>query len=88
MEAHRSIAPDVRRRAGSAAVERAILFAVFDGRLQPGDRLPTVRELAVRLRASASVVADAYATLEASGLLAPAPDGGSVVAWGEPDGSL
>jgi GntR family transcriptional regulator len=76
-----------RRREASALVEHAILLAVLEGRLQPGDRLPTVRQLAVQLRANANVVADAYAALEATGLLGTAPDGGTLVRWdGAPRG--
>ena len=45
----------------SAAVER--------GRLLPGDRLPTVRELAAELGLANNTVARAYRELEAAGFL-------------------
>ncbi|HVG39095.1 MAG TPA: GntR family transcriptional regulator [Pyrinomonadaceae bacterium] len=67
-----------------AQLERAIRFAVMTGRLQIGDQLPTVRQLAVDLRINANTVAKVYAELERSGVvetrrgvgtfvLAPAP---------------
>ena len=43
--------------------------AIAAGRLQPGDRLPTVRQLAVDLRVNANTVARVYAELERGGVL-------------------
>jgi GntR family transcriptional regulator len=53
-----------------AQLERSIRLAIATGRLQPGDRLPTVRQLAVDLRINANTVARVYGELERSGLLA------------------
>ena len=39
------------------------------GRLQPGDQLPTVRQLAVDLRVNANTVARVYAELERVGVI-------------------
>ncbi len=52
-----------------AQLERAIKSAVTLRRLQPGDRLPTVRQLAVDLRMNANTVARVYAELERQGIL-------------------
>jgi GntR family transcriptional regulator len=52
-----------------AQLSRAIQFAITTGRLQIGERLPTVRQLAVELRVNANTVAKVYAELERSGIL-------------------
>jgi GntR family transcriptional regulator len=53
-----------------AQLDRAIRAAIAAGRLKVGDRLPTVRQLAVDLRINANTVAKVYAELERAGLLA------------------
>ena len=53
-----------------AQLERGIRAAIAAGRLRPGDRLPTVRQLAVELRINANTVAKVYAELERAGVLA------------------
>jgi GntR family transcriptional regulator len=52
-----------------AQLTRAIQFAIATGRLQIGEQLPTVRQLAVELRVNANTVARVYAELERSGVL-------------------
>jgi GntR family transcriptional regulator len=52
-----------------AQLERAIRVAIATGRLAPGDRLPTVRQLAVDLRVNANTVARVYGELERAGVL-------------------
>src|SRR3954451_25011472 len=52
-----------------AQLERAIRLAIATGRLAAGDRLPTVRQLAVDLRVNANTVAKVYGELERSGVL-------------------
>jgi GntR family transcriptional regulator len=52
-----------------AQLTRAIQFAITTGRLQIGEQLPTVRQLAVDLRVNANTVAKVYAELERSGVL-------------------
>src|SRR4051812_24238966 len=52
-----------------AQLTRAIRFAIATGRLQIGEQLPTVRQLAVELRVNANTVAKVYAELERSGIL-------------------
>jgi len=52
-----------------AQLARAIRVAVATGRLRAGDRLPTVRQMAVDLRVNANTVAKVYAELERAGVL-------------------
>jgi GntR family transcriptional regulator len=53
-----------------AQLERGIRAAIASGRLEVGDRLPTVRQLAVELKINANTVAKVYAELERAGVLA------------------
>lgn len=53
-----------------AQLDRAIRAAIAAGRLNTGDRLPTVRQLAVDLRVNANTIAKVYAELERAGILA------------------
>ena len=52
-----------------AQLDRAVRAAIASGRLNPGDQLPTVRQLAVDLQINANTVARVYADLERSGIL-------------------
>jgi GntR family transcriptional regulator len=52
-----------------AQLERAIRAEIAAGRLRGGDRLPTVRQLAVDLRINANTVAKVYSELERVGVL-------------------
>jgi GntR family transcriptional regulator len=52
-----------------AQLDRGLRAAIASGRLQPGDQLPTVRQLAVDLRVNANTVARVYAELERAGVL-------------------
>src|ERR1700759_5566755 len=52
-----------------AQLERAIRASIATGRLQVGDQLPTVRQLAVNLRVNANTVAKVYSELERAGVL-------------------
>jgi GntR family transcriptional regulator len=50
-------------------LERSIRFAIATGRLNVGDQLPTVRQLAVDLRINANTVAKVYTELERRGVV-------------------
>ena len=52
-----------------AQLDRGLRAAIATGRLQPGDQLPTVRQLAVELSINANTVARVYAELERDGVL-------------------
>src|SRR5207237_7220258 len=52
-----------------AQLERAIRLAIATGKLRPGERLETVRQMAVDLRINANTVARVYAELERDGVL-------------------
>ncbi len=53
-----------------AQLDRAIRAAIAARVLRAGDRLPTVRQLAVDLRINANTVARVYTELERAGILA------------------
>jgi GntR family transcriptional regulator len=53
-----------------AQLHRSIRAAIAAGRLNVGDKLPTVRQLAVDLRINANTVAKVYGELERAGVLA------------------
>jgi GntR family transcriptional regulator len=52
-----------------AQLERALRAGIATGRLEPGEQLPTVRQLAVDLRVNANTVARVYAELERAGVI-------------------
>jgi GntR family transcriptional regulator len=52
-----------------AQLDRGLRAAIASGRLNPGDQLPTVRQLAVDLRINANTVARVYTDLERAGIL-------------------
>lgn len=62
-----------------AQLVRTVRSAVGAGLLEPGDRLPTVRQLAVELRVNANAVEKAYAELARQGVLEERPGVGTVV---------
>ena len=57
-----------------------MLAGIATGGLQPGDRLPTVRALAVELAIDPNTVARAYKELEIRGLVATQQGSGTFVA--------
>ncbi|HEX2212980.1 MAG TPA: GntR family transcriptional regulator [Mycobacterium sp.] len=61
-----------------------IIDGVRDGRLPPGTRLPTVRELAGQIGLAVNTVARAYRELEAAGILETRGRFGTFVARADP----
>lgn len=61
-----------------------MIGAVRDGRLAPGSRLPTVRELAVELGLAPNTVARAYRELETAGIVETRGRRGTFVARQDP----
>jgi GntR family transcriptional regulator len=61
-------------------IERRIRMGVADGTLQPGDHLPSVRDLARKLGLSPNTVGRAYADLSREGVVMARAGGGSEIA--------
>jgi len=61
-------------------IERRIRMGVADGTLQPGDHLPSVRDLARKLGLSPNTVGRAYADLSREGVIKARAGGGSEIA--------
>jgi DNA-binding transcriptional regulator YhcF (GntR family) len=64
-----------------------IIGAIRDGRLPPGTRLPTVRELAGQLGLAVNTVARAYRELETAGVVETRGRFGTFVARADPSDS-
>jgi GntR family transcriptional regulator len=62
-----------------AQLVRTVRSALGAGLLEPGERMPTVRQLAVELRVGANAVARAYEELERQGVLETKHGVGTVV---------
>ena len=62
-----------------AQLVRTIRSAIGAGLLEPGEPLPTVRQLAVELKVGANAVSRAYAELQRQGVLATKRGVGAVV---------
>lgn len=62
-----------------------VKFAIGRGGLQPGDRLPTVRQLAVDLSINLNTVIRAYRELEIEGMLTTQQGSGTFVSEHRPD---
>ena len=60
-------------------IRTQIAASVADGRLSPGEKLPTVRDLAVQLGVAVNTVARAYRELEAEGVIVTEGRRGSFV---------
>jgi len=66
--------------AGQRGLTDAVRTLIDEGRLVPGDRLPSIRELAGHLQVSPTTVAAAWSHLAQSGLIVPRGRRGSFVA--------
>jgi GntR family transcriptional regulator len=64
---------------------RQIENGVLSGRLKTGDRLPTIRSLAVALKINPNTIAKAYGELEIRGILATQVGSGTYIAGGRPE---
>lgn len=64
----------------ATAIARSVEEAVDRGRLRPGEPLPSVRDLAVRLRVSPATVSAALRTLRERGVVVTRPRSGARVA--------
>jgi GntR family transcriptional regulator len=64
---------------------RQIESGVLSGRLKTGDRLPTIRSLAVDLKVNPNTIAKAYGELEIRGILATQVGSGTYIADKRPE---
>jgi GntR family transcriptional regulator len=62
-----------------------IKFGIAQGRLEPGDRLPTVRQLAVDLSINPNTVTRAYRELEFEGVIESHQGSGTFVGTRRPE---
>jgi GntR family transcriptional regulator len=67
-----------------AMITEAIWLAVVDGTLASGERLPTARQIGIRLGVSPRTVERAYDELEARGVLASRPGEGTYISLRPP----
>ncbi len=68
----RKFVPVLDEASGVAFYRQIILEierAIVSGRMKPGDRLPTIRSLAIELKMNPNTIAKAYAELEFRGLV-------------------
>jgi GntR family transcriptional regulator len=74
--------------ANGAPISRQIIqqieYAILSGRMQPGDRLPTIRSLAVELKTNPNTIAKAYNELEIRGILATQVGSGTYISDKKP----
>ena len=61
-----------------------IEYAILSGRMKPGDRLPTIRTLAVELKTNPNTIAKAYGELEIRGILATQVGSGTYISDKKP----
>jgi len=64
---------------------RQIEHAVLAGRLRAGERLPTIRSLAVELKINPNTIAKAYGELEIRGILTTQVGSGTYISDKKPD---
>jgi GntR family transcriptional regulator len=64
---------------------RQIESGVLSGRLKTGDKLPTIRSLAVELKVNPNTIAKAYGELEIRGILATQVGSGTYIADKRPE---
>lgn len=60
--------------------------SIREGELDPGDRLPSERELAKRMKVSRATVREGLRVMESHGLIAIRPGSGTFIANGSPEG--
>jgi GntR family transcriptional regulator len=76
-------------QAGGTPVYRQIIrqieSGVLSGRLKTGDKLPTIRSLAVDLKINPNTIAKAYGELEIRGILATQVGSGTYIADKRPE---
>ena len=61
-----------------------IEYAILSERMRPGDRLPTIRSLAVELKTNPNTIAKAYGELEIRGIVATQVGSGTYISDKKP----
>jgi GntR family transcriptional regulator len=61
-----------------------VKYLVASGQLQPGEELPPIRTLALRLKVTPNTIVKAYGELEASGVIQKRQGSGTFVSEGRP----
>jgi len=61
-----------------------IEYAILSGRMKPGNRLPTIRSLAVELKTNPNTIAKAYGELEILGILETQVGSGTYISGKNP----
>lgn len=79
-----SFQPIQPTRVSDDAIDQ-ILNLIVEGRLKPGDRLPSERELVRQLKVSRASVREALRILEAKGIIEVKPGSGSFIREGDQD---
>jgi GntR family transcriptional regulator len=64
---------------------KQIEYAILSGRMKSGDRLPTIRSLAVELKTNPNTIAKAYGELEIRGILATQVGSGTYISNKKPE---
>ncbi|GMO17888.1 MAG: GntR family transcriptional regulator [Spirochaetaceae bacterium] len=64
---------------------RQIEYAILSGKLKQGDRLPTIRKLAIDLKINPNTIAKAYGELEIRGILVTQVGRGTYISDKKPD---
>jgi GntR family transcriptional regulator len=64
---------------------RQIEYAILSERMKPGDKLPTIRSLAVALKINPNTIAKAYNELEIRGILATQVGSGTYISDKKPE---
>jgi GntR family transcriptional regulator len=64
---------------------RQIEFAILSSRMKPGDKLPTIRSLAVELKTNPNTIAKAYGELEIRGILETQVGSGTYISDKKPE---
>jgi len=64
---------------------KQIEYAILSSRMKPGDRLPTIRSLAVELKINPNTIAKAYGELEIRGILVTQVGSGTYISDKKPE---
>lgn len=65
-------------------IANQIRYMIASGLLDPGEEIPSIRALALRLKVTPNTVVKAYDELESAGVLEKRPGAGTFVAEGRP----